>query len=239
MTRAGDIEIVLRTTAIHALVILAFVVGSWIQTVFIRPRRPQSIMVFTMPDLPPRAPETAMLEPKVTPPEPKAPPPERTATIPEPTERPKPKVQVSRVKVTRTNVPPVQPAPKLSADEIRRILAAGMPTASRTARDTSAAVPGGTSDWYLAVVHKLLYDAWDQPTGAGLSAGTTVFVSLRVARDGTVVRSEIIRRSGHSILDQSVQQALDRVRKLPPLPDSWVGQYRDIQIAFELTREGG
>jgi len=206
---------------------------------FMRVRRPQPIMVFTVPDLPTRVPEITVPDPKVTPPEPKVAPQEQKTLVPEPTAKPKPKVEVSRVKVIRTNAPSVQPSPKLSAEEIRRLLAAGLPTASRTARETSAAVPGGTSDWYLAVVHKLLYDAWDQPTGAGLSPGTTVFVSLRVARDGTVVRSEIIRRSGHLVLDQSIQQALDRVRKLPPLPDSWVGQYRDIQVAFELTREGG
>jgi TonB family protein len=57
-----------------------------------------------------------------------------------------------------------------------------------------------------------------------------VVVSVTIRRDGTVVSSRIQKRSGNTELDDSVQNALDRVTKVGPFPDS----VKDAQKVFWL-----
>lgn len=226
MTGVLDRRVVARSAAVHAALIAIVAVSGMVRSCFYRPRRFESITVYTVPDVALVAPEPAPAAP--TPPAP--PPPKLSDDIPE--TPPKPKVQVSRVKVTRPAPAPPRPPP--TAEELRRMLAAGKPLAPATPGDVRGVTP---PDWYLALVRKALYDAWDQPGGLRPDAGLRVIAQIRIARDGTVLRAEAIRLSGHSILDASVERALRAVRKLPPLPDSFPGPHRDLQIAFELTQE--
>ncbi len=226
MTGALDRRVVARSAAVHAALIAAVAISGMVRSCVYRPRRFEPLIVYNVPDVGIVAPAPAPAAP--TPPAPT--PPNVRDDIPE--SPPKPKVQVSRVKVTRPAPTPPKPPP--TAEELKRLLAAGRPLAPAAPGDVRGAAP---PDWYLALVRKALYDAWDQPGGLRPDAGLRVIAQIRIARDGTVLRAETIRLSGHSVLDASVERALRAVTKLPPLPDSFPGPHRDLQIAFELSQE--
>ena len=98
--------------------------------------------------------------------------------------------------------------------------------------------PGGGGEvyanWYQAVMS--LYDtAWLDPAQV-TNELSTVRVKVTVARDGKVISDPIVKRSGIRALDQSVQEALDRVRAqgLRALPESATESERTFYINFDL-----
>jgi TonB family protein len=80
-----------------------------------------------------------------------------------------------------------------------------------------------------SAIYTKYFDAWQVPDGA---PDSTVYVSITLARDGTVVTSRITDRSGNAQLDSSVQKALDRVRFVAPLPDSETQETREFNFGF-------
>jgi TonB family protein len=96
--------------------------------------------------------------------------------------------------------------------------------------------PGGGgvpySNWKQAV--KSAYsDAWLLPDGVVDDEATTV-ASITIARNGTVVSSRITQRSGDDVVDRSVQAALDRVPRVPPLPETSKEDQRTVIINFNV-----
>lgn len=76
---------------------------------------------------------------------------------------------------------------------------------------------------------------WDQPTSiyeANNAFITTV--SIRIEPDGTISRATVVRSSGNAVMDQSVQVALNRVKKVPPVPKEMAKGAYEIRINFEL-----
>ena len=122
----------------------------------------------------------------------------------------------------------------LSADEIRRLLAAG----ARISDHTSIPMGDLWEAGYYNHVHEMMYRVWKQPTSLSASAGMSAEVLIRVQRDGTIIQREMVRPSGNSLMDDSVMQAVRSVTKLKPLPSQCPGSTKDIRILFELTREG-
>ncbi|MCX7817766.1 MAG: TonB C-terminal domain-containing protein [Kiritimatiellae bacterium] len=221
----ADWRVVARSAAVHAALILMVAVSGMVRSCFYRPRRFDSITVYNVPDV-----ALVTPAPPAASPTPSAPPPKVSEDIPE--AAPRPKVQVSRVKITR----PAPTSPRLAptAEELKRLLAPSRPLAPSSAGDARSASP---PDWYLALVRKVFYDAWDQPGGLRPGPGLRVIAQIRVARDGSILRAEPVRLSGHATLDASVERALRAVTKLPPLPEAFPGAHRDLQIAFELGQE--
>jgi len=82
-----------------------------------------------------------------------------------------------------------------------------------------------------SAIYTKYYDAWKVPDGA---PDLTVWVSITLARDGTVVTARITKRSGNADLDESVQSALDRVRSVAPLPD---GSEETREFSFGFNPE--
>ncbi len=242
------------SAAVHAAVIVTVLSASFLRGCLI-PHKPREIVTFIamqepsptiadlqMPPTPPdpQPPEPAPPEPK--PPEPKPPepkPPDPPKDIPEPPKdppKPKPKVEVSKVKVPRPNIQPAPPKSKpLTAEQLRKLLASGKPVGPIGPVGPVGPVSDFPFDWYFALVRKAMYDAWEQPGGLSASAGLKVIVEVRVARDGSILKRDVIRTSGHPLMDASVIRALQTVPRLQPLPDAYRGGTRDIQIAFELT----
>lgn len=86
---------------------------------------------------------------------------------------------------------------------------------------------------FLAAVKKAYTDAWVVP--ASLSTDlATVTVSVTIARNGKVISSTIVRRSGSTEVDQSVQATLDRVTYAAPLPPNAREDERTVTIDFNL-----
>jgi TonB family protein len=86
---------------------------------------------------------------------------------------------------------------------------------------------------YAQTVKSIYDDAWIVLPDISLDAGLAV-VKVTIARDGRVVRATIIDRSGQRSLDLSVQQALDRVRSVPPFPPEVKDDQRTFTIEFDL-----
>ena len=96
--------------------------------------------------------------------------------------------------------------------------------------------PGGGGEvyanWYQAV--QSIYDAaWRDPADV-TDELATVRVRVRVSRDGTVLADDIVKPSRIRALDESVREALDRVRSLRPLPESAKESERTFYINFNL-----
>jgi protein TonB len=234
---------ILGSAAAHAAILVAVLSSSLLRGCLF-PSKPRELVTYialqdpspSIVDLQmPPLPEPPKPEPP-KPPEAKPPEPEPPKDIPEPPKDPPkpkpPKVEVSKVKVRRPDTPP--PAQKTkppSAEDLRKMLTSGRPVGPTGPVGPVSDMP----DWYFALVRKAMYDAWEQPGGLSASAGLKVIVEVRVARDGTVLKRDVIRTSGHPLMDESVSRALQAVRQLPALPETFRGTTRDIQIAFELT----
>ena len=96
--------------------------------------------------------------------------------------------------------------------------------------------PGGGGVPYanfLQAVKSVYANAWVVPDGVADDQATTA-ASVTIARDGTVVSSHIVRRSGDSAVDQSVQATLDRVRYAAPLPEDAKESQRTVTINFNV-----
>lgn len=52
-----------------------------------------------------------------------------------------------------------------------------------------------------------------------------VVINIIITRDGTIVRKELMRGSGNMAYDRAVLKALEGTGPLPPVPDSYQGQY--------------
>ena len=219
-----------KSLAVHVGVILGVFIWPLVSRVLFRPK-PKDIvfidLVAGMPEVPTVPVEE--VKPPESPKEPEAKPePEPKKDIPEPSK--KPKIEKSTKKVKRPNPAPQQNTPKLSKEEIRKLLAAG-------------AKPGnslsGNSDfpfaWYYALVRQTMYEAWNQPSGLSASAGLTADVTIRVMQDGTVTQRQMSRPSGNKLMDDSVMAAVESVRSLRALPPGFGGSYKDITIQFELS----
>ena len=112
--------------------------------------------------------------------------------------------------------------------------------AARSIKDNSSkatvvdASPGTSSVSYAnyASVVKSRYDgAWTPPDDMA-SDDVTTKVSVTISRDGTVVSSRIIGRSGEARVDASVQRALDRVDFIAPFPEGAKEKERTFIINF-------
>jgi TonB family protein len=96
--------------------------------------------------------------------------------------------------------------------------------------------PGGEAYANYAAFVQAIYDeAWKvQPDFADDDA--SVSVKVTIARDGRVLDSHIVRRSSLSLMDKSVQRALDDVKRkgLPPFPEGSHDTERTFEIEFNL-----
>jgi len=96
--------------------------------------------------------------------------------------------------------------------------------------------PGGEAYAnYDAFVQAAYYDAWQvQPDVA--DDDSVVRVKVTISRNGRIVESRITGRSGSSIVDRTVQQALDKVKQrgFDPFPQSSQEAERTYNINFNL-----
>jgi len=94
--------------------------------------------------------------------------------------------------------------------------------------------PGGEAYAnYAAFVQAAYENAWKILPDLNDDDAVAV-VRVTIARQGQVVESQIIRRSGNAVVDRSVQRALDKVKLdgLPPFPDFIKDSERSFTIEF-------
>jgi TonB family protein len=138
---------------------------------------------------------------------------------------------------------PADDSREREANEARRQAAARIgQVASRIGSDMSASTtidlkgPGGGGVPYanfLQAVKTRYTEAWVVPDSVTDDSATTA-ASVTIARDGTVIATRIVRSSGNSAVDQSVQATLARVRFAAPLPDNATENERTVTINFSV-----
>ena len=95
--------------------------------------------------------------------------------------------------------------------------------------------PGGAAyASYGLALRKIYYDAWIPPAAAG-DREPVVQVEVVIARNGAVLSSRILKRSGKRELDRSVQETLNRVKKVREFPSGSSDEKRTFQIHFDLS----
>ena len=107
--------------------------------------------------------------------------------------------------------------------------------------ETTITVPGpggGGEAWIgYATYLKSFYEVrWRRPSSLPAPVAY-VGVSITVARDGRLLRAEVLDKSGIRELDNSVQEVIQRYRQLEPLPSGSTDSERTFRIKFRL--EGG
>lgn len=163
-------------------------------------------------------------------PQPPAPPepPPPIPKPPEPKKVEKKPIERSTQRVERVVSPPQPPAPPVDiAQALRKAIPAG-PSGGTPSSDD---FPG----WYYQDVYERFHAAWEQPGVGAVPHGTKATVRIRVARDGAVTQRRLTGRSGNQVMDDSIERAMNTVQRLRPLPDTYRGAHRDIDIEFELT----
>ena len=173
----------------------------------------------------------------------------RRPETPKPAAQTPPKVHVSTTLVRRHLPPPTTPRrSKLTPEEIARLLERGATPGRKSslsdedmrkllATDTHFSNQGpeiGRDQLNLELIRQTLYKAWDQPAQLA-NSGLVTMVELQFLRDGTVTAGRIVQGSGNRVMDASVQQALQAVRRIYGLSPGFLDSRRVLTIAFELT----
>lgn len=156
-------------------------------------------------------------------------------------------------KEIKVNLTPISPDAKRAADDAAKAEAAAKEKAKQDAlkrqkafqtamnniknnssSPTEVQITGTSSVSYAnyaSVVKKVYDDAWTPPDTM-TSEDVTTKVSVTIGRDGHVISSRIINRSGESSVDSSVQRALDRVDFVAPFPEGATETQRTFIINF-------
>ena len=89
------------------------------------------------------------------------------------------------------------------------------------------------------MLHDRFYSEWVQPiTAVETGVKFSVRVNLRIEKDGTVSKFDIVNPSGNVVVDESVQAIAKRVTQVDALP-AGLGEdgHYDVNINFELNSE--
>jgi TonB family protein len=104
-----------------------------------------------------------------------------------------------------------------------------------TTIDTNPGEGGGGEAYanYGQIVKSIYEREWIAPEDVSNDDAITK-VTVTIARDGTVMSSRIVRGSGDSSVDGSVQRTLDRVTFIMPFPEGSKDRERTYTINFNL-----
>ena len=115
----------------------------------------------------------------------------------------------------------------LSEAEIRRLLAQGYRPG-----DKNSIAPDEESRCF-SLIKRALYDAW-VPPGYDEVGGATAEVELRMQKDGSIFGRRMVRKSGNDVLDTSVMQAADVVKRVDGLTPAFLVKNEEVTIEFKV-----
>lgn len=157
---------------------------------------------------------------------------------PKPTFNPK---IVARKVTRKTPDPPVEyPKDFTALRKLDKETTASRPiprVANSGRRDGS--VSTGSSASYDAIIAGYIKSKWIRPSRAVVGDNPRpVSVAIRIAMDGKITQSQVVRRSGIDVLDFSAIQAIKKSNPLPVgLPSYMARRYYDVTIVFCVTDE--
>lgn len=173
-----------------------------------------------------------------------APKPDTTPTPkPKATPKPIPKPTPKRAVAAKASPKP-SPKPKLSSAKASEKSEKNEKSAqTRSGGLQSAVSSGGTSasefGWYGNMLHDRFYSAWIQPT-THVPAGAKIstLVKVRIEKDGSVSKFEIIKPSENPVVNESVAAVAKQVTEVDSPPAGLIkGDHYDVKINFELNTE--
>ncbi|MFC1838262.1 energy transducer TonB [Thermodesulfobacteriota bacterium] len=98
-----------------------------------------------------------------------------------------------------------------------------------------AGTTGGVADrFYKMQVETWIKNNWAYPVARGDSDKLEAIIVIKVNQDGTILDTRFIKRSKDNLFDKSVLQAIEKSRKVPPLPKGFRKSYEEIEINFNL-----
>jgi periplasmic protein TonB len=164
-----------------------------------------------------------------------APPAEETTRTPTPQPDPAQAPALERSPHTRQAAGPGQGAPGAAANAG----ALGSEGAGRGASGTGkAALAGsgfGAGDDYLKRLRRWIEERMEYPPDAKKRKEEgEVVLAFVIARDGTILSTEIRKSSGYPGLDQAVVAMLGRASPVPPLPADFPGDQARVVLPFQF-----
>ncbi len=94
--------------------------------------------------------------------------------------------------------------------------------------------PGSPNWQYYLHIHDKMYEAWEQP-GSVNDRKLMAVVTIKVARDGSIVGVTLKRSSGNKLMDSSAMAAARKVQMLEPPPEALVkGSAAEISVDFQM-----
>ena len=103
-----------------------------------------------------------------------------------------------------------------------------------TARSSGKGAPGEDAllKRYFARVWEIIRSKWILPQGVIDKNGLEAVMDITISKDGRIIVKHFEKRSGEPLFDQSVERAMDRVDRLPPLPRELGLDQLDIGVRF-------
>jgi outer membrane biosynthesis protein TonB len=88
---------------------------------------------------------------------------------------------------------------------------------------------------WLSIVKTIYYNDWKERATDGLTDDSAkAEATVVIARDGTVVRSEITKSSGNSAVDRSIQSTLNHVKFTSRFPESSKEDQTELILEFSV-----
>lgn len=87
---------------------------------------------------------------------------------------------------------------------------------------------------YQMEVETKIKSNWAYPTALVSRKDLEAVVLVKVQRDGTILKYELIKRSYNSMFDQSVITAIERTKSMPPFPEGFRQNDEEIEITFNI-----
>jgi colicin import membrane protein len=75
---------------------------------------------------------------------------------------------------------------------------------------------------------------WSYPVALQSEEDLEAIVVVTVKRDGSILKTEMKKRSSDTVFDESVLRAVKRSDPLPPFPEGYKESYDEIEIKFNL-----
>ncbi len=144
---------------------------------------------------------------------------------PPPKKREKPVIKKGR-RVTRGDDPP--PTPKLTEEEIEKLLAAGAKPSDHTY------IPEEDARCKLLVQNALMM-GWVQPPRS--EAGSRpAQIAITLDMNGRLTSRELVRSSGSGSLDTSAMHAAASVKRVAGLTSGFIKRFPRMTVDFEITQ---
>jgi colicin import membrane protein len=107
---------------------------------------------------------------------------------------------------------------------------------SKPAREEIPSTPSGgfSMKIYQMEVEMKVRSNWAYPVALQSQKDLEAVVALKVHRDGSIMKYNLIKRSNNIIFDESVIKAIERTGSMPPFPEGFNQNEEEFEITFNI-----